>query len=375
MKKIKLVITFCIVSLLLLNCKEQEKTVNQEVAQEFTFKQGVIASHWTDHLIFEMSYADSDWFNHEEVKWVANQGLDHIQIPLSGNLITDDNGEIIKDRLAPLDSAIVWSKKEKIGTIINLMNFPEFKIDSTLSEETQASLKLQKQVDFWGELSNHFSKQDSNLRFALYGRGNLTENIGYLNEFNTKALQEVRKSHTTRKVYLATFGIDKLNELLLPKNDKNIGLWCSYVGAEDVFVYQHSIYRFPENFPLISFPTTLPNFSTVLEKDHRAQQYSNVTINEDYFEKRFENATSYIKSIAPTIEIYIRSWGYYVDLPIDPEAVEDKESIHNFAKAFRNATTKQNIGWAIYDIRTGMAVKDSLGNATPILNGLDLKKK
>ena len=62
-------------------------------------------------------------------------------------------------------------------------------------------------------------------------------------------------------------------------------------------------------------------------------------------------------------------------MPVDPKTVEDKESIHNFSKAFRNATTKHNIGWAIYDIKTGMAVKDSLGNPTPILEGLELNNQ
>lgn len=375
MKTIKLTITLCIVSLLLLSCKEQEKTVNQEVTQKFTFKQGVIATHWVHHLFGDLTYADPDWFNYKEVKWVANQGFDHIQIRLSGEYITNDKGEILKERLSPLDSAIIWSRKEKMGTVISLMDFPKFKIDSTLAKETQTTLKLQKQGEFWGALSSHFSKYGVNLRFALYGRRGLTENIDYINEFNTKALQEIRKSHATRKVYLATFGVDKLDELLLPKNDKNIGLACNYSGAEYIFAYQHSVYSFPKNFPLIPFPTTLPDLSKWLDKDHRDLKYSNVILNEDYFTKTFDNATSYIKSIAPDVEIYIPGWGYVIDNPIIAKAVKDTTSIYNYAQAFKNATSKQNIGWAIYDINTGMAVKDSLGNATPILKGLGLKKK
>lgn len=368
MKNTSQFICLSLLMLLLVN----SNTSAQNDSQKYTFKQGVIATHWADH-IFSMPYANPDFFNPKDVKWIAEQGLDHIQIRLSGSLIANEENVINSERLSALESAITWAQKEKLGVIINLMNFPEFKVDTTLSQSVQDEINLKKQAEFWNKLSKYFSKYGTVLGFVLHGRiTDLTNKATYLNTYNARMLKEIRKSNPTRKVYIATLGIDKLKGLNIP-NDEFIGLSTDYRGAEFVFAFQHSANHFPKNFPLISFPTTLPDLSNLVEKNHIALKYTKLKLNEDYFSKTFSLARSHINLLKKNIDIYIPFWGYYVDSPVDPQAVKDKKSIHNFAKAFDNATKRQNIGWAIYDIKTGMAIQNEDRTPTPLLEGLNLK--
>jgi len=369
MKNINLFICLSLLILLLTNTNVSA----QNDSQQYTFKQGVIATHWTDHIPIK-SYASPDFFNQKDVKWIANQGLDHIQIRLSGSMVSDENNQMNLPRLSALSSAISWAQKEKLGVIINLRNFPKYKIDTSLSQGAQDALKLQKQAEFWSELSKYFSKHGAILGFVLHGRvAGLTDNITYLNAYNTKMLKEIRKSSPKRKVYFATLDISKINELSVPDNDKYIGITYDYSGAEYVFAFQHSIHHFPESFPIISFPTILPDLNTLLEKDHVTLKYSKVELNEGYFSHAFSQARAHVDTIAKNMDIYIPYWGYYVDAPVDPQTVKDKKSIYSFAKAFDNAAKGQNIGWAIYDIKTGMAIQNEDGTPTPLLKGLNLK--
>lgn len=381
MKHVSKFLLFLSFAFLCVNCEAQKET-----NQKFTFKQGVNIAHWTDGLFTGRTYGDPLWFAEKDVKWIANQGLDHLQIRVSGSEISNTDTSLNKKRLAILDSVITWSQKQKMGTILTLMSFPEFEIDATLTEVKQTEIKLQKQITFWENLASYFSEKGSNVRFNIFGRiNNLTDDSTYLNKYNNKVLEAIRKTNATRKVYVLAFNFDRLNELQLPKNDTNIGVVTGdRYGALSIFMYRISTYDFPENFPLIKFPSTLPDFSTILEKDHWAQEFSNVTLNKNYIDTYFEKATNWLKTQNPSVEFYIPVWGYYTGYPFEPKSVEDSQSIIHYSQAFSNTCKKYGFGFAIYDYNSGMPIhytnnegspKNNNGEASILLQALKLKKK
>lgn len=334
---------------------------------KYTFKQGVNIAHWTDGLFTGRTYGDSLWFAEKDVKWIANQGLDHLQIRISGSEISNKNASLNKERLAILDSVILWGKKENLGTILTLMSFPKFKIDTTQTKVKQTEIKLQKQVAFWESLASYFSEKESNVRFNINDRINrLTDDISYLNKYNKQVLKAIRKTNPTRKVYLLAFNFDRLNELQLPANDTNICITTGdNYGASEVFMYRNNTYDFPENFPLIKFPSKLPNFTTILEKDHWAQEFSNVTLDENYIDAYFEKASIWLKTQNPALEFYIPAWGYYTGYPFEPKSVEDSQSIVNYSQVFYNACKKYDFGFAIYDYNSGMPIHYTNNEGSP----------
>lgn len=376
-------ITFFI-AILFLSCKEKSTSNDQKIAQEFTFKQGVGVNHWASYPIKGWSYADSRWFNKTDVEWVSEQKFDHIQLYVSGEEISNPDYSLNKERIAVLDSVISWNKKEKLGTIITLSRFPEFKIDTLLSKETKDSLTLQKQVAFWGKLSEYFSKKGLETRFNIHGNVNsLTEDINYLNQYNLKVLEEIRKSNPVRKVYLPIYTFEKMKEMVIPNNDKNINISCDLIddSAVVVFTMQHA---FPENFPTIKFPGTIPDLTSILKEGHSDAKHSNIVLNESYLDKDFEKVLLWMATNAKNIELYIPSWRYYTGWPFIPESVEDEESIISFGESFSKSTKKYNINWAVYDYNSGSPMRytnnpgspaNSNGEISIVLQGLNLKRE
>ena len=83
------------------------------------------------------------WFSEKDVKWIAGQGLDHIQIRVSGKEISDPDQGLNRERLKILDSAIKWCVKAKLGTVISLMDFPDKLVDKTLPKEEQSEQQIE----------------------------------------------------------------------------------------------------------------------------------------------------------------------------------------------------------------------------------------
>lgn len=354
----------------LTSCDSQHEETHQ-----FTFRQGVNLAHWTDHLFEGRKYGDPKWFNATDVAWIARQGLDHIQIRVSGVEVTNPDNTLNLQRLSVLDSAIVWCKRENLGTIITLMEFPGFDIDSTLSVADQNNIRLQKQVVFWEALSSYFAGYGPSVRYNIHGRpGTLPKDSVYLNNFIHRVVKAVRKKNPERKIYLPAVSLKKLHQLSIPKEDPNICISADYEDM-DIFALQYARpYFFPLDFPHIGFPDTVPDLANLLEKKHWAQAYSRAILDENYLNKDFDKVVSWMQEHAANREFHITAWGYYVGYPFDPKAYEDPKSIENYAKAFYKSSADRNLYWAIYDYNSGMAIRDSLGDPAVLLKALPLKK-
>lgn len=349
-------------------------TSSTQKENQFSFKNGVNLAHWTDHLFEGRTYGDPLWFDYEDAKWIAAQGLDHIQIRVSGKEISGDNGIINDQRLVILDSAIVWAERESIGVVLALMEFPIFSFDSLSIPEEQKNKQLEDQVLFWRNLASHFSRYGDNLRFNIHGRvGALTDDVNYLNNYNLKVLQAIRETNPDRVIYLPSLSLESLEELQVPV-DANIAVSIDY-DRLDVFSVQHmgpSVVG--ENFPTIAFPDTVPDLSPYVADGHWLLPYSGKELSEDVVANDFQKILVWRKSLPVAIEIYLPTWGYYTGWPFNPKSVEDEQSIINYGRTMGNTCDKYNIGWAIYDYNSGMPIR--IGDKPSILLGsLNLKKK
>lgn len=397
MKYIKLTTVLFATSLLSFNCKEQEETVNQEVTQEFVFKQGVALNHWLSYPFIGWTYGDSKWFNESDVKWIANQGFDHIKVYVSGNNLVNADYTLNTEQFSVIDSLIKWNKKEKLGTIITLSMFPDFKIDSTLSSVEKEKNILKKQLNFWNEFASHFSKYGTNIRFNIHGFvQELTQDVSKLNEYNTRILATIRKSNPSRFVYLPTLGFKRLSEHQIPSNDKNIGLQISFDSAIDIFTEQYgrSIARQYPEFPKIAFPSIIPNLTPIVKKDHWSQVYSNVNLDENHIDNEFKKIAGWMSTNMPGVEYYTE-WGYAIGwntrsddgiwgLHYNPESEKDETSIANFAKAYVNASKAHHLNWSVYSYnyqnplrytQEPLSPPNKIGQTSALLKGLNLNAK
>ena len=72
------------------------------------------------------------------------------------------------------------------------------------------------------------------------------------------------------------------------------------------------------------------------------------------------------------INLYLNQWGYYSGYPTESRYFSDSSSLKKFGRALMEALNENHISWSIYDYNSGMAIRDSLGQPTPILKAINL---
>lgn len=71
----------------------------------YEFKKGLNISHWLAQH-FEGKYADPFRFSSQDAKWAAENGFDHIRIPVDGRILLSTEGKLITELLEPFDLAL-----------------------------------------------------------------------------------------------------------------------------------------------------------------------------------------------------------------------------------------------------------------------------
>lgn len=332
-------------------------------SDHFTFKQGVTLNHWTNMPIEGWTYADPKWFSEKDVEWIARQGIDHVQFYVSVREVFKPDDTFDLTKLAAVDSAVEWCRKAGLGVILTFTStpLPEF-----------ADL----QAEFWGKFAEHFKSQGANVRF-LVGYP-VDGEIAARNMYFEKAVASIRRSDAKRMIYLTAATTDRIAELYVPKNDRNIGIAARMAQwqlpeAIDVFLLQHSFSKRPL---LIAFPTTLPNLEGKMADDDKwAVKFSNVRLNEKYLDAKFRKVNEWMKRNQPGREFYLSHWRYVTGWPFAPESVKDERSIRNFGKAFSRTTRRNKINWSIYDYNSGSPIRYPNGEEALILKALRLRPK
>ena len=81
---------------------------------KFSFQRGVNVSHWLSQNFDERPYA-ATWFTEEDVAWIAQQGFDHIRIPVDGRLWRNADGSLDAGVLAHEDAELLLFGRDPAG--------------------------------------------------------------------------------------------------------------------------------------------------------------------------------------------------------------------------------------------------------------------
>lgn len=345
---------------------------SQQVAS-YTYEQGVTLAHWLDYLITDDAYASSEWFSEKDVQWIADHGFDHITVYTSGRLMSDENGQIQKEKLIPLHSLLNWTKSRGLGLIVALTEFPDFATIAGV-EEMDESQQLKQQLSFWKTLIGELKGEGDNLRYMphAYARYMADNTAFYFEKMVPETYQLFRSIDPERHLYIANYSAAEVNKYRLPDNATKVT--ASFASSNlRIFGSQFMGGAYPEDFPRIGFPSQLPDLTRFLDADHPDITLSKRTMNQSLIEENFRPLAN-IVSQYPGVQMYLYNWGYFTGYPeLSPETVEDKESIKNFAKAMTELFDQYNTGWSIYDYNSGMPVNVK-GEPSILLKHLSIDK-
>ena len=342
-----------------------------------TFKKGVCITHWADFLFEGRTYGDPEWFGEKDMRWIKEQGFDHILIYLDGTEIAHEKGDLRPARIEVLDTTISLARKYNLGTILSIQKYPPIPEDSLRSEQEQAKLTTEMNNKFWKSLETSLKHHGNNLRYNIAGEPRLltASHIQYYKTIVPSIYKIIRSENTTRHLYITNYSFGLTDSLTLEPGMKNISI-AFKLGSHQLFSAQHGKpFWFPENLPPISFPDTLPDLTAYLAENSPFVQLSEKVMDKSLIESDIKRVTRNIeRNNYKTVEKYLLDWGYYTGYPYDPTTTRDSLSIKNFAHAMASVIDTSHLSFSIYDYNSGMAV--NLNDAPSfLLRYLDLKKK
>lgn len=329
-----------------------------------SFKRGISIGHWLAKFDDTIGYG-GDWFGEQDIRWIAQQGFDHIRYPVDGRLWLKNDGSLDEAKIAIFEHALQLTKANGMAVVLDMHFLPAGSYDK--NEQAPRlftdSVERKKAADFLTKVSQRFIGEGAALRIELINEPMAPSNQ-HLNQLNSELIAAVRSLDKNRVLYItsnlsSTF--ETLADVHIPQ-DPNVALLLHY-DEPSVFTHQRTSWKnYPDQMPAIHFPGQVPDLSPYLAKDHYAYKTSNTELTEKAIFDDFAKAQSWIQQHAPGKEIYLGAFGVYQKAP--------EESRRQYLKTVRSAAEKYSWGWCVWDYKSSFGMRLENNTSTDALKGL-----
>ncbi len=350
---------------------EPISSVAQAAPESFTFRRGVIVNHWLgDNLperMMKNAHYGADWFDREDVSWIAEHGFDHLRIWVSGNEWVDASGHLIDEKIAPFERALRDARSEGLGVVLVMHGLPRYRAAIRGEPEpadagspfSDPDVRAEAE-NLWRLVAKRFVAHDGQLRFELTNQPD-AKDARQMRNFNARMLAAVRGVDKQRMVYLGSRENDLafIDDVVLP--DANTALALTF-REPGIFAYQYQ-----DTIPVIRFPGKVPDLDGTLAKDDPWQRFSNTELSVEKLEAQVLDLARKARRAAAGREIYIHNIGVMT-------MRTDDDSVRTYMRTLRSGLEREGLSWAVYDYHTGCAVRADAGTGGPteVLKGLNL---
>lgn len=343
-------------------------------ARTYTFRRGVNVNHWlgdniaaTDDFPAGALYG-ADWFDEEDVAWIAGQGFDHMRIWVGGNNWVTTTGEVDESDVAHFDRVLEWARKHGLGVVLAMHGLPGYRNGIRYgAAETDVGSPFTDDATrgdaayLWWLVAKRYVDIGAQLRFELLASPN-AESAEQIRLFNAEMIASIRRVDRDRMVYVTSrnMRIEHVADVVF--GDANTALVLR-MREPEIFTVQ-----FDPRIPRIRFPGTVPDLAAVLGSDAPEAIHSKRVLSIDSFNAYVDEFARKARETAQGREIYIGLSGAI--------GISDDDSARTYTRAMRSAFERNGLGWAVYDYHTGGAVRADVGKGGPtrILEGLELSK-
>jgi endoglucanase len=335
----------------------------------FTFKRGVNISHWLSQNFGERTYAAS-WFGESDIAWIAQQGFDHVRLPVDVRVCLGADGKLDPAKLKPIEDTISWSRSRGLGVVLDAHFLPGADFNPVSGDRrVYTDSALQENVaNVWRQLASHFAGEGPWLRLEILNEPVAAENK-QLNPFMHRMLAAIRESNPTRIVYVTSnkwSSFSTVPDVELP-NDPNIALTIHNYEPL-VFTHQRASWvGFKETLPAVTFPGRVPELAGHTSEHYNLGLHPGDELTVRQVQKRFEDVADWVAKHRPGLEIYVGEFGVY--------HAADPVSVRRWISTIVSESEKRGWGWAVWDYKGGFAVRAPDGSGTPVLEALFGKSK
>ena len=339
-----------------------------EASKAASFRHGVSVGHWLAKMDEKLGYG-ANWFGPNDVAWIAQQGFDHIRLPVDGRLWFRADGTLDETKIAIFERALKWAQDQGLSVILDMHFLPGGKYSPDEQDPVIFTDSAAQEIaaKFWRQVAIHFQSEGGDLRFELINEPYAPENK-QLNTLNRALLAAIRSVDSNRIVYITSNQssvFTTVADIDVPADPK-VAIIVHY-DEPLVFTHQRASWKhFPADMPLVYFPGRVPDLSQALPSNHFAFGQSGKELTVASIESDFARVQSWAKRAAPGHEIQLGEFGTYEQAPA--------ESRQLYTKAVREAAEHFGWGWTIWDYHSSFAIRAADGTATAPLAGLFSEK-
>lgn len=322
-------------------------------SQKFEVARGVNISHWLSQS-GRRGTERAAFFIEEDVQFIADQGYDHIRIPIDEEQMWDEQGGKEKEAFDLLHQGIRWARDHGLRVVVDLHilrshHFNE--AEKPLWTDPQAQERF---FQCWRDLSDELKQYPNHLVAYELMNEPVAEDPQSWNKLVGKCYQVVREKEGERTIVIGSNmwqSVHTFKDLEVPENDPNILLSFHFYIPHIITHYQASWtsikdYKGPVHYPGLTLKDEdLQGLDGELYQRLKQQQkvYTIDSLNQ-LMQLPMEVAKKY------GLPLYCGEWGCYSATP---------DSIRwQWYRDVRACLEKNEIAWANWDYKGGFGIVD-----------------
>jgi endoglucanase len=301
-----------------------------------------------------------NWAEHytpEDLRHIRAEGFDHARIPMGWHHYTGPAPEfrIKPEFFARADELVDAGRKQGLGVIINIHHFDDF--------TTDPKGQSPKFLAIWEQIAAHYARSPEGLAFELLNEPKDAATTEVISPIFAEAIHRIRKTDPKHTIFIGPGkwnNVDELERLRLPDGDTNL---IVTVHSYDPFYFTHQGATWAGPDPKVTgivFPGP-PRTRLVPDPELKLNKWV-----VDWIERYNTQPTATNPCSPHIIQAAIakaREWSEYYGRPIHFGefgcfTTADPVSRANYYRAFREATEKAGIGWALWDWKAGFRYWD-----------------
>lgn len=296
-----------------------------------------------------------DWgakYTAEDFVHIRAEGFDHVRLPIAWQHYAGPGPDftLSKEIFQKVDFLVDEALRNKLAVIVNIHHFDDFTSDPAKHGERFHAL--------WRQIAEHYAKHSDSVAFELLNEPKDAATTTALNPIYADAIRRIRRSNPQRTIFVGPGQwnqVRELSSLRLPDDDRNL---IVTVHCYDPFYFTHqgATWSGPDTqvtgirFPGPPDKPLTPDPALKLNPSVRdwLQQYNTLPPNEN---------PSSPRAFRDTI-LAAQEWSDYYGRPMHLGEFgcylkADATSRANFYAEFRRTAEAANIGWAIWDWKSG----------------------
>ncbi|MCR5397968.1 MAG: glycoside hydrolase family 5 protein [Lachnospiraceae bacterium] len=189
------------------------------------YRHGINLGGWLSQCVHTTAHYDS-FIVKEDIKVIADWGLDHIRVPIDYNLLEEADGAAKQDGYKYIDNAIGWCREYGLNMILDLHKTAGYSFDMGHGESGffDSEDYQERFYKLWEELAHRYGDNSDMLAFELLNEVTDKSYCDPWNRISTECIKRIRAIAPDIKILLGGYynnSVEAIPDLAMPY-DENI---------------------------------------------------------------------------------------------------------------------------------------------------------